>query len=214
MLLVNGRPLDLHDTKAAAIMDIWYPGSAAGASTANLLFGDATPGGKLPFTWPRNVGQVPMIYAHLKSHAPRDSAKRYWNEAGGPIWPFGYGLSYSSFTYSNLKVDKDSVTPGSSVKVTVDLKNTGTRAADEVAQLYIHQRSGTAARPVRELKGFARVTLKPGETRLLSFTLDDSELRYWSAATRDWTIDNSVFDVAIGADSTAAFGATFSTKDR
>jgi len=209
VLLMNGRPLDLHGAKAAAILDIWYPGSAGGAATANLLFGDATPGGKLPFTWPRNVGQVPMIYAHLASHDPKGVNKRYWNEAGGPAWPFGYGLSYSTFAYANLKIDKPGIAPGGSVTVTVDLRNTGTRTADDVAQLYIHQRSGTAARPVRELKGFRRVTLKAGETRTLSFTLGDAELRYWNALKRDWTIDDSVFDVAVGSDSTAAFGATF-----
>jgi beta-glucosidase len=209
LLLMNGRPLDLKEAKPAAILEIWHPGSAAGPATANLLFGEAVPGGKLPFTWPRNVGQVPMIYSRLNSMDPRGWDRRYWNEPGKPAYPFGYGLSYSTFAYANLKLDREVVAPGAGVTVSVDLTNTGTRTADEVAQLYIHQRYGAAARPVRELKGFQRVTLKPGETRTLKFRLTDAELRYWNAATRAWTIDDAEFDVAVGGDSTVAFAGRF-----
>jgi beta-glucosidase len=209
VLLLNGRPLNLKETRAAAILDLWYPGSRGGDAAANLLFGDAVPGGKLPFTWPRNVGQVPLIYAHLTSHDPANAEKRYSNESNAPRYPFGYGLSYSTFAYSNLKVDPPRIAPGGNVTVTVDLRNTGARTADEVAQLYIHQRTGTAARPVRELKGFQRVTLKPGETRRISFHIGPNELRYWNAARHDWVIDSSTFDVAVGGDSTAKFGSTF-----
>lgn len=212
VLLMSARPLDLKDSKAAAIMDIWYPGSQAGPAVANLLFGDAAPGGKLPFSWPRNVGQVPLTYAHLTSHDPGGASKRYGNEAGGPVWPFGHGLSYSSFAYSDVRLSTAQIAPGGTVTVSVDLSNTGKRTADEVAQLYIHQRSGTAARPVRELKGFQRVTLKPGERRTLNFTLGPAELRYWNAAARDWVIDESPFDVAVGGSSTAAFSAAFTVK--
>jgi len=210
VLLMNGRPLDLKDSKPGAILDIWYPGSAGGAAAANLVFGDAVPGGKLPFTWPRNAGQVPLYYAHLASHDPAGADKRYWNESGAPVYPFGYGLSYSRFSYSNLKIDQTKIAPGEAVTVSVDLKNDGTRTADEVAQLYIHQRSGAAARPVRELKGFQRVTLKPGETRKLTFQLTPAQLRYWNAAKRDWVQDESEFQVAVGSDSTVAFTANFS----
>ena len=205
VVLLNGRPLDLHGNRAGAILDMWYPGSAGGAATANLLFGDAVPGGKLPLTWPRNVGQVPMYYAHLTTHEPENAAKRYWNEPGAPTYPFGFGLSYSTFAYANLRVDRAQMAPGEAVTVSVDVKNTGSRRADEVAQLYIHQRSGSAARPVRELKGFQRVTLDPGERRTLSFRLGEAELRYWNASRRDWVIDESEIDLAVGGDSTAAF---------
>lgn len=209
LLVMNGRPLDIKETRAPAILDIWYPGSRGGSAVANLLFGDAVPGGKLPFTWPRHVGQVPLIYSHLNSHDPKKSEKRYWNEVNAPAWPFGFGLSYSTFEFSNVRVDRSRIAPDGSVSVKVDLKNTGTRTADEVAQLYIHQRNGTAARPVRELKGFQRVTLKPGQSRTLTFNLGAPELKYWNAATRDWVVDESVFDVAVGSDSTAPFSATF-----
>ena len=207
VMLMNGRPLDLKDSQAAAILDIWYPGSAAGAAAANLLFGDATPGGKLPFSWPRDVGQVPLIYAHLPSHEPEKINKRYWNAPGAPVYPFGYGLSYSTFAFANLRTNQTRIAPGGTVTVSVDLTNTGKRRADEVAQLYIHQRAGNAARPVRELKGFQRVTLDPGEHRLITFRLGDAEFRYWNAATHDWVIDDTVFDLAVGGDSTTPFGA-------
>lgn len=213
-VLMNGRPLDIADTKANAILDIWYPGSQGGKALANLLFGKVSPGGKLPFAWPRNVGQVPNYYAQLTSHDPKRSTTRYWNDASNaPAYPFGYGLSYSNFAFSNLRTDVAKIGVGGSVTVMVDLKNTGARTADEVAQLYIHQRYGSAARPVRELKGFQRVTLKPGESRSLRFTLTAKELSYWSAATRDWMQDKTVFDVAVGSDATAPFGTSFEVGD-
>jgi beta-glucosidase len=209
LLLMTARPLDLKETKAAAILDIWYPGSEGGSAVANLLFGDATPGGKLPFTWLRSAAHAPLIYARMNSHDPTNAYKRYWNESNKPTYPFGYGLSYTTFQYSNLRVERTSYPPGEAVSVTVDLTNSGTRVGDEVAQLYIHQRSGTSARPVRELKGFQRVTLKPGEVRNLRFTLTSGDLRYWSAVTGNWVQDESKFDVWIGGSSDAELASTF-----
>lgn len=213
VLVMNGRPLDLKETAAGAILDIWYPGSAGGAAVADLLFGDAVPGGKLPFTWPRNAGQLPMYYAHLSTHDPRNAAKRYWNEGNAPRYPFGHGLSYTSFTYGPVTIDRASITRGETVTVSIDLRNTGTRTGDEVAQLYIHPRTSTASRPVRELKGFQRVTLKPGEVRTLRFRLGPDELRYWNAARRDWVIDATSYEIAVGTNSQAAFGAEFSVSE-
>jgi beta-glucosidase len=211
VLLMSARPLTLN-TKAAAIIDIWYPGSEGGHAAANLLFGDATPGGKLPFTWVRNVAQIPMTYSHLTTHDPEHAQQRYWNESNEPAYPFGYGLSYTTFEYSTLHVERATYAPGETINVTVDIRNTGKRAGDEVAQLYIHQRYGTSARPARELKGFQRVTLKAGEKRTLRFTLTPAELRYWSAATQWGVQDESVFDVWVGGSSAAALGATFEVK--
>jgi beta-glucosidase len=213
VLLMNSRPLDLKGTKAPAIMEIWYPGSEGGNAVANLVFGDAVPGGKLPFTWLRSAAHAPLIYSHLNSHKPLDADKRYWHESSEPIYPFGHGLSYSKFEYSNLRAERSSYAPGQPVVVTVDLKNTGARAADEVAQLYLHQRLGGSSRPVRELKGFERVSLKPGESRSLRFTLAPDALRYWSAAHRSWVQDETTFDVWIGGDSQATLAGSFEVKE-
>ena len=211
LLVMNGRPLDLRwaAEHVPAILDIWYPGTQGGAAVANLMFGDVSPGGKLPFTWPRTVGQVPMVYSHTISHEPENQATRYWDEASTPLFPFGFGLSYAGFTYADLTLDSGSITRDGEVIVSVDVTNTAGRAADEVVQLYIHQRSGTASRPVRELKGFQRIGLDPGESRTVTFTLGGAELRYWNASARDWVIDTSTFDVWVGGNSTAELTATF-----
>ena len=210
-LVMNGRPLDLRWAAAnvPAILDIWYPGTQGGAAVANLLFGDVSPGGKLPFTWPRTVGQVPMTYAHTISHEPENQARRYWDEESTPLFPFGHGLSYGRFTYGDLAVDEPVVATGGVVTVSVQVANTGDREADEVVQLYLHQRHGTASRPVRELKGFQRVALAAGESRTVSFRVGPDERRYWNAAVRDWVTDPSTFDVWVGGDSTAELGTTF-----
>ena len=176
-----------------AILDIWYPGTQGGAAVANLLFGDVSPGGKLPFTWPRTVGQVPMIYAHTRSHEPENQARRYWHEASTPLYPFGFGLSYGRFDYSDLTVDEPTTMTGGTSTVSVNVTN----PAD------LHQRHGSAARPIRELKGFQRVTLAAGESRRLSFSVGPNERRYWNAALRDWIVEPATFDVWVAGDSTA-----------
>jgi beta-glucosidase len=208
---MNGRPLDLRWAAAhvPAILDIWYPGTQGGAAVANLLFGDVSPGGKLPFTWPRTVGQVPLVYAHTHSHEPENQPRRYWDEESTPLFSFGHGLGYSRFEYGGLSVAPDAIAPGETLTVSVDVTNAGARDADEVVQLYIHQRHGSASRPVRELKGFERVALAAGESRTLRFVLGPAELRHWNAAARDWVIDASSFDVWIGGDSTAERSTTF-----
>ena len=215
LLVMNGRPLDLRwpAQNVPAILDIWYPGTQGGTAVANLLFGDVSPGGKLPFSWPRTVGQVPMIYSHTRSHEPENQARRYWDEESTPLFPFGHGLSYGRFEYSNLTVDSPSTTTAGTTTVSVEVTNTGGRDADEVVQLYIHQRHGTASRPVRELKGFQRVTLAAGESRTLSFPVGPDERRYWNAAVRGWVLDSSTFDVWVGGDSAATMSSTFVVTD-
>jgi beta-glucosidase len=211
LLVMNGRPLDLRwaAENVPAILDIWYPGTQGGAAVADLLFGDVAPGGKLPFSWPRTVGQVPMVYSHTTSHAPGHQDRRYWDEASTPLFPFGYGLSYGRFEYRDLILDRHHIQPGQTVTASVTVTNTGDRAGDEVAQLYIRQRHGSASRPVRELKGFQRVTLAAGESRTLAFPLGPGELRYWNAAARDWVIDATTVDVFAGTDSTAGLTTSF-----
>jgi beta-glucosidase len=214
-LVMNGRPLDLRwaSENVPAILDIWYPGSQGGAAVADLLFGDVAPGGKLPFTWPRTVGQVPMIYSHTISHEPVNQGRRYWDEESTPLFPFGHGLSYGRFEYTGLTLDRAEIKAGESVVASVTVTNVGHREGDEVTQLYIHQRHGTASRPVRELKGFQRHTLAPGETRTVRFTLGPDELRYWNAAASDWVIDHTTIDVFVGGDCTATDSVTFTISD-
>jgi beta-glucosidase len=212
LLLMSGRPLDLKGAQPDAILNIWYPGTQGGAAVTGALFGDAVPGGKLPFNWVRSIGQVPLPYARTKTHKPEERDIRYWNEAGSPLYPFGFGLSYSSFAYTNLRIARPVVRLGETVQVQVDLTNTGGHTAAEVAQLYIHQRYGLAARPVRELKGFSRVVLNPGETRTIDFALRAEDLTYWSSAVRDWVQDETIIDVLVGGDSAATLGATFEVR--
>jgi beta-glucosidase len=212
LLLMSARPLDLKGAAPDAILNIWYPGTQGGAAVANILFGDTVPGGKLPFNWVRSIGQVPLPYARMKTHKPEDRETRYWNEKGSPLYPFGFGLSYASFTYADLRIAKPVIELGEAVQIQVDLTNNGDCIADEVTQLYIHQRYGSAARPVRELKGFQRVTLKPGETQTLSFTLRASDLTYWSSAVRGWVQDETIIDVSIGGDSLADLNSAFEVR--
>jgi beta-glucosidase len=210
---MNGRPLDVRWAveHVPAILDIWYPGSQGGTAVADLLLGDVSPGGKLPFSWPRTVGQVPMIYTHTASHEPENQAKRYWDEESTPLFPFGFGLSYARFAYSDLTLDRDELPSGETLTVTATVSNTSDRDGDEVVQLYVHQRHGTASRPVRELKGFRRVQVKAGSSQKVQFRLGSDELRYWNAAVGDYVLDTASFDVGAGGDSTAPLSATFRT---
>ncbi len=215
LLVMNGRPLDLRwaADHVPAVLDIWYPGSQGGTAVAGLLLGDVSPGGKLPFSWPRTVGQVPMIYNHTASHEPENQAERYWDEASTPLFPFGFGLSYARFEYSDLLVDRQVLPAGESLTASVTVTNTGGRDADEVVQLYLHQRHGSASRPVRELKGFRRVHLPAGASATVRFAVGPAELRYWNAAVRDFVTDAATFDVWAGGDSAASLTATFTTTD-
>jgi beta-glucosidase len=211
LVLMNGRPLDIRWASAhiPAILDVWYPGTQGGNAVANLLFGDAVPGGKLPFTWPRDAGQIAIYYAHNTTQAPENQGKRYWDEESTPLYPFGYGLSYSKFAFSNLKLSRSEIKPGETIDVSVDVENTGASSADEVPQLYIHQQSGSTSRPVRELKGFERITLAAHEKKTVHFSLGNDELTYWSTATKSWVEEPATFDVWVGGDSTASLHANF-----
>ena len=215
LLVMNGRPLDLRwaAQHVPAVLDIWYPGTSGGTAVADLLFGEVSPGGKLPFTWPRTVGQVPMVHSHTRSHEPENSRRRYWDEESSPLFPFGFGLSYSRFAYADLAVDRTSTDLGGTVTVSVELTNSGGRAADEVVQLYLGQRHGSASRPVRQLKGFSRVSLAAGQSQTVTFAIGPAERRYWNAAVRDWVTDASTFDVWVGGDSTAPLSTSFAVTD-
>lgn len=211
LVLLNGRPLNITwaSQHVPAILDAWYPGTEGGNAIADLLFGDANPGGKLPLSWPRSVGQVPIFYAHNITQIPDAHDTRYWDGSSAPLYPFGYGLSYTSFKLDALKLASPSVKSGSSLAVSVDVQNTGSVAGDEVVQLYTHQRSGSMSRPVRELKGFRRITLKPGEKQTVTLQLDTRDLGFWSSQTRHWSIEPGLFDIWVGNSSNATDHATF-----
>jgi beta-glucosidase len=205
LVLSNGRPLNITwaNEHLPAILEAWYPGTEGGAAVANLLFGDATPGGHLPLSWPRNVGQIPINYAHNLTQDASKQGERYWNEPSTPLYPFGYGLTYSTFAYSGLHADNTSSRTGSVLNVTVEVTNSGDVAADEVAQLYIHQQYGGASRPVRELKGFERLHLEPHARTTVHFKLGPEELKYWNPASHSWVEDPATFDLWAGSNSTA-----------
>ncbi|HEU4835695.1 MAG TPA: beta-glucosidase BglX [Pyrinomonadaceae bacterium] len=214
LVLINGRPLEISwaNSNISAILEAWHPGTEGGNAIADILYGDATPVGKLPVTWPRSAAQIPIYYAHNITQEPetkKNFTSRYWDIPSSPLYPFGYGLSYTTFSFSNLRVSKPEVKLGESLEVLVDVENTGRRAGEEVAQLYIHQRYGSASRPVRELKGFERVALAPGQKRTVRFTLGKSELTYWSGAVKAWVQEPAVFDVWTGSDATASLTTTF-----
>jgi len=213
LVLLNGRPLDISwaSEHVPAILEAWYPGSQGGNAIVNLLYGKAVPGGKLPFSWPRDVGQVPIFYAHNTTHAPQTQSKRYWEEESTPLYPFGFGLSYATFSFSNLRLSKPELKVNESLDVSVDVENTSDVPGDQVVQLYLHQRFGTNSRPVRELKGFRRVPLSPHERKTVQFSLGKEDRAYWSAATKSWVNDVSQFDVWVGGDSTATLHETFAT---
>ena len=209
LVLENGRPLDIRWAAAhvPAILEAWYPGTEGGNAVADVLFGDVNPGGKLPVTWPRAAGQEPLYYNHNLTHEPEDRpafTSRYWDLSTKPLYPFGYGLSYSTFKFGNLRLSKERMNADQTTEVQVDVTNTGTVTGDTVAQIYIHQRAGSASRPVRELKGFRRIALKPGETQTLTFSLSKDELNFWSPQTKAWGVEPGTFDVWAGEDSTAS----------
>ena len=205
LVVMSGRPLDLRwaDEHVPAILQAWYPGTRGGAAVASVLVGDVSPAGRLPFTWPRHVGQVPIIHSHYRTFQPEEQDKRYWDEASTPLYPFGHGLSYASFDYSHLTLDRPVIAVGDTATVSVDVTNTSDRDADDVVQLYLHQRHGTSTRPVRELKGFRRVAVPAGGTVTVTFEVGPDQLRYWSAATRGWVQDVTTVDLWAGGSSRA-----------
>jgi beta-glucosidase len=181
LVLESGRPLDIRwaAEHVPAIVQAWYPGTEAGNAIADVLFGDVTPSAHLPISWPRSVGQIPVYYNHLSTGRPSSPDRwhtGYLDERKEPLFPFGYGLTYTTFRYSNLRVLPATIHTGDTIRVQAQVQNTGSRAGTEVAQLYIHDRVGPTSQPVRELKGFERVSLQPGESKTVEFTFKPLDL--------------------------------------
>lgn len=205
LLLMTGRPLNITwaSQHVPAILNVWYPGTEGGNAAADLLFGDANPGGKLPVSWPVDIGQIPVFYARNLTQIPDHPETRYWDGSSAPLYPFGYGLSYSTFRMGPIRLSSDRVKAGASLVASIEVENTSDRDGDEVVQLYTHQRSGSASRPVRELKAFQRVSLKAHERRTVELPLDTNDLSFWSPQTHLRRIEPGIFDLWIGDSSEA-----------
>lgn len=206
VVLMNGRPLALADIlgKAGAALETWFLGVESGPAIVDILMGKVSPAGRLPAGLPRNAGTSPTFYAHTPSGRPADpdlakDSARYHDVEIGPLYPFGHGLSYASFAYADLAIDKPSIGPDQSVAISLSVTNTGQIAADEVVQLYMRDPVASVARPVKELRGFVRLALKPGETRRVTFHLHARQTAIWSAD--GWRIEAGRIEVMIGASS-------------
>jgi beta-glucosidase len=214
VVLVNGRPLTIGwiVNNVPAILESWMGGSQAGNAIADILFGDVNPGGKLPVTFPRTVGQVPMYYNHMNTGRPPEAENRYTSKyidvPWTPLFPFGYGLSYSKFKVSNLQLSSQRIQGNGKLTVSVEVENVGRRAGDEVVQLYIRDPVATMTRPVKELKGFQRVTLQPGEKRRVEFVLSSEHLGFWNREMR-YVVEPGEFRVMVGSNSADVIEAKF-----
>ena len=205
LVLQNGRPLSI--TWAAkhvpAILEAWYPGELGGKAIAETLFGDNNPAGRLPISFPRSVGQLPVFYNHFPSRQGG-----YVGDDSSPLFVFGYGLSYTTFEYDNLNVTAPPAHNTDDIVVSCKISNTGDRAGDEVAQLYVRQETASVATPVKALKGFSRIHLNPGESRVVTFNLKQAELAVWSA-NQEWRVEPGEFTVTVGKDSATGLSAKF-----
>lgn len=195
--MFNGRPLAFNNliAKADAIFECWYLGQEAGHAIADVLFGDYNPGGKLPISFPRSVGHIPVYYNH------KPSARRgYFDDDVTPLYPFGYGQSYTTFELQNLRLSKAEIALDEAVEVMVDVKNTGDRDGDEVIQLYIRDELSTVTRPVKELKDFERVTVKAGETKTVTLSILPEKLAFYDI-NMDFVVEPGEFAILVGTSS-------------
>jgi beta-glucosidase len=204
VVLINGRPLAIPEVaaKVPAIVEAWYAGQEGGTAIGEVLFGDVNPGGKLPVTFPRHTGQLPVYYNRRPT-----SFRAHLDLPNEPLWRFGYGLSYTTFTLANLKIDQPVIGPGGKTKVSVDVTNTGDRSGDEVVQLYIRDVVSSVTRPTEELRGFERVTLSPGQTRTVTFVLGPAELSLIDRHMQR-VVEPGRFDVMAGTSSATQLTAT------
>ena len=196
--LINGRPMNLNmvQQNANAVLEGWYAGQEGSDAAVDIIFGKVNPSGKLSVTFPKSIGQLPLYYNHKTGARLYD----YVEMDGKPLYPFGYGLSYTTFEYSNLKLSAESMKADGKITATVTIKNTGKRDGTEIVQLYIKDKISTTERPVMELKDFARVDLKVGESKTISFTIDRSKLEYWTL-NKKFEVESGEFEVMMGTSS-------------
>jgi beta-glucosidase len=216
LVLESGRPLDIRwaPQKVAAIVQAWFLGVEAGNAIAHTLLGDASPSGRLSLSWPRSVGEIPTYYNHKSTGRPTAPDRwhtGYLDQSSTPLFPFGYGLTYTKFSYGNLKVETPAVAADGSLRVSADIQNTGAREGTEVVQLYVHDRVAPTSRPVRELKGFQRVSLAPGEHKTVEFAVKATDLGSYDPAMH-WIIPSGTYDVWVAPDSASGIQGTFEVK--
>jgi beta-glucosidase len=218
LVLFTGRPLVLVDENAnvPAILNVWFPGSEAGLAISDVLFGDVNPSGKLTATFPRNVGQIPIFYNHKKTGRPLGNSEgkfekfksNYLDVRNEPLYPFGYGLSYTTFNYSNLKLSANEINTDESIEISVDITNSGIYDGKEVVQLYVRDLVGSVTRPIKELKGFRKVEIKKGETQKVTFKLTEHDLKFYNY-NLDFVSEPGMFQIFVGADSNAILSSQF-----
>jgi beta-glucosidase len=214
VVLMNGRPLTISwiAANSPAILETWFAGTQGGHAIADVLFGDVNPGGKLPVTFPRSVGQLPLYYNHKNTGRPPDQNNKYTSKyldvPWTPQFPFGHGLSYTKFKVANLRLSSPQIPRSGTVTVTAEVQNVGKRAGDEVVQLYIRDLAASVTRPVKELKGFQRITLQPGETKRVEFTLGPAQLGFYDRMMR-FVVEPGEFKVMVGSNSDALIETRF-----
>ncbi len=209
LVLFTGRPLTIswENENVPAILNVWFAGTEAGDAIADVLFGDEVPSGKLTTTWPQNIGQVPIYYNHKNTGRPLDSGKwfqkfrsNYLDVTNEPVYPFGYGLSYTKFTYTDFKVSSSTLKGNQTLTASISLTNTGSYDGQEIVQLYIRDIVGSITRPVKELKGFQKISLKAGESKTIHFEITPDDLKFYNYDLKyDWEAGD--FDIMIGANS-------------
>ena len=221
LVLFDGRPLTIEweSENVPAILNVWFGGSEAGYSIADVLFGDVNPSGKLAMTFPKNVGQIPLYYAHKNTGRPLEGPdgkgkwfikfrSNYLDVDNDPVYPFGYGLSYTTFEYGPVQLSSDSMSGTGNIKASVEVKNTGKVMGKELVQMYIQDVKASVSRPLKELKGFEKVSLAPGESRVVSFEISTDALKFWNQQM-EYGAESGEFKVFIGGDSTTKNSASF-----
>jgi len=219
LLLMNGRPLDLstEDDLVDSILEIWFPGTSGGLGVADVLFGTYNPSGKLPITFPRNIGQVPIYYNIKNTGRPvpvenpkEDYKSNYIDSPNTPLYSFGHGLSYTTFKYSEISLSSNLISPTDSILVSVDITNSGNYDGHEVVQLYIHDKVGSITRPIKELKDFKKVFIKKGETKTVKFELFSENFKFFNG--EGYVLEAGEFEIAVAGSSNFNFSKSFHLK--
>lgn len=219
LVLMNGRPLDLswESNQVDAILEAWFPGTSGGHAITDVVFGDYNPSGKLTVTFPRNIGQIPLYYNMKNTGRPADAeganerySSKYIDVDNSPLYPFGYGLSYTTFNYGEVIIDSNVLTPNSKINVKVDVSNTGKYDGEEIVQLYIKDKVGSITRPTKELKGFEKVFLKKGETKTITFTISPEDLKFYESNRGSFANENGDYELFVAGSSDYEFTHKFS----